>query len=294
MKFLIFGGTGLVGKNLRKLLNADYTFFTSRSISQERNSIVCDILKREDLEKAFKIARPDVVINASNLAGGVDFCENNPEIAEKFHYGATVDIGNLCIENGSKFVFISTDYVFDGTKGPYKEDDETNPLNKYGSYKLKAENWLKANIKDHLIVRTTNVFGWDPETKTPNYLMNVYFKNQKNEEINAPSYLSGNPTHAFNLSQAILELCARGKTGIFHVVGKAYLDRHHWTLKFTEKLRLNNARIKEIKYPPVNIVPRPLMSNLDTAKFEKECATKLMNLDEGMEKFFQEMGGEID
>ncbi len=83
-------------------------------------------------------------------------------------FEANKTMSQLSHESCIPFVLISTDYVFDGTKAPYSEEDEKNPLNEYGYHKLKAENCIKENTSKYIIARKTNVFGWDPITRTPN------------------------------------------------------------------------------------------------------------------------------
>lgn len=290
MKFLIFGGDGLVGSNLRKILlkKGHNVYATSINDNSFPGAIYCNILMNSELNEVFRSVKPEYVINATNLAGGVDFCEKNPDLSEQFHHEANINIGKLCSEYNAKYVIISTDYVFDGSKPPYSEDDEVNPLNVYGRSKLNAEQWLLKNLPSSLVVRTTNVFGWDPLTKTPNFLMGLYFRLTDNQQVKVPDYLMGNPTHAADLSAAIIELCENNHSGIFHVVGSSFIDRYEWSMKFCEVLGLNKSLIIKSDEMPRFMVPRPLKSNLSIKKFTSICKTKLHNVDEGLEIFLRE------
>lgn len=290
MKYLIFGGDGLIGSNLRKITakHGHQVFATSVNEVSFEKALYCNILHLNDLETVFEKTKPDIVINATNLAGGVDFCEKNPELSDQFHYEANVNIGNLCLKYNSKYVIISTDYVFDGSKPPYSEDDEVNPLNVYGKSKLKAEQWLLNNLPDSLVVRTTNVFGWDPTTKTPNFLMGLYFRLTDNQQVKVPDYLWGNPTHAADLSSAIVELCENNHSGIFHVVGTSFIDRYEWSMMFCSIMELDSSLIIKSDSQPQFMVPRPLKSNLSITKFRSHCKTKLHNVEEGLKMFLEE------
>jgi len=285
MRYLIFGANGLIGRTVIKQLQNEHECFGTYYKREEPGLIKIDITSEEDLKKIFNTTKPDCIIHCANLAGGVNFCEKNPEIAKKFHLEATKSIGNLCEEYASRFVFISTDYIFDGEDQPYKEDDEPNPLNVYGRLKLDAENWIKYNVSKYLIVRTTNVFGWDPATVTPNYMMSFYRSTNENKEFNAPSFLWGNPTYVGDLASAIIELCNKNMDGVFHVVGSSFVNRYDWTLKACNKANCEKNLIKEIKEPPENMVPRPLKSNLNTEKFRSICKTTLGDVDQGLEMF---------
>jgi dTDP-4-dehydrorhamnose reductase len=185
--YLILGANGLLGRNVRKQLDGKYEWYGTYNKRKESKLIKVDITSDDDLKEIFRIAKPNHVINCANLAGGVDFCEREPDLARKFHLKANMLIGKLCEKYSSNFVFISTDYVFDGKNAPYTEEDKTNPLNLYGKLKLDSEKWITNHVSKHLIVRTTNVFGWDPKTATPNYMMNLYRAVEENKQLDRKS-----------------------------------------------------------------------------------------------------------
>ena len=184
---------------------------------------------------------------------------------------------------------ISTDYVFDGKNAPYKEDDIPNPLNVYGRLKLEAEKWLVNNVPKHIIVRTTNVFAWDPETITPNYMMNLYRTIKDNKQFKAPSFLWGNPTYVDDLASAIIELCLIKMNGVFHVVGSSFINRYDWAIKACKIAGWDESLVIETKDVPANMVPRPLRSSLDTRKFRSLCKTKLGDVEKGIRSFVKSM-----
>jgi dTDP-4-dehydrorhamnose reductase len=287
---LIFGGNGLVGKSFEKILNKDKNFkIYSTSRVPSNNQLACDITDFESIKSCFETTQPSLVINCTNLAGGVNFCEDNPDLSERFHFEANKTMSKLSDERNIPFVLISTDYVFDGSAPPYSEEDVKNPLNAYGHHKLKAENWIKENSTKYIIARTTNVFGWDPLTKTPNYLMQLYFNLSKGKPCNAPSFLSGNPTHVDDLSQAIIDLLENEQFGVYHVVGSSSINRYDWAIQFCDLLGLDKKLLSEIKVAPKGIVPRPFTSNLNTNKLEKNIGYKLSDVHEGLMKFKIEM-----
>lgn len=283
---LIFGGNGLVGQSFKRILQSkkDYNIFTT-SRNPNKDQITCDITNAKSIEQCFLQTHPDLVINCTNLAGGVNFCEENPKLSEQFHFEANKTIGSLSSKLDIPFVLISTDYVFDGSAGPYQEEDIKNPLNAYGHHKLKAEEWITNNTTKHIIARTTNVFGWDPDTKTPNYLMQLYFNLKEGKKVNAPSFLSGNPTYADDLAQAIIDLISREKFGIFHVVGDSNINRYDWAVKFCQALNFDQSLLQKTEKAPQGIVPRPFDSNLNTLKLQNAIGYKLSSVDEGLKKF---------
>ena len=290
--YLVLGANGLIGRNMRKQLEGKYKWYGTYNKREEPELIKVDITSNADLKRIFEIANPDYVINSANLAGGVNFCENNPELAKKFHFDANVKIGELCNRYNARMVLISSDYVFDGDNPPYKEDDPKNPLNVYGKMKLRAEQWMEKHLTQYTIVRTTNVFGWDPLSKTPNFIMDLYRKLNEGETVNVPSYLWGNPTYVDDLAKAIIELTERGINDVFHVVGNSYINRYDWAQKLSDAIGIDRRYVVEVKRQIQNSVPRPLKSNLNTDKFRKVCKTQLHTVDEGLQMFVDEMNSE--
>jgi dTDP-4-dehydrorhamnose reductase len=245
-----------------------------------------------NLKEIFEKVKPEYVINCANLAGGVDYCESHPDLARKFHLEANISIGKLCQRYNARMVLISTDYVFDGRNAPYKEDDKPNPLNIYGRVKLEAEKWLVNKVARYTVVRTTNVFGWDPETQTPNYMMNLYRTIKARKQFRAPSYLWGNPTHVDDLAAAILELCSLEMNGIFHVVGSSFINRYQWAIEACQVAGWDASLVVAAESIPDDMVPRPLKSNLDTGKFRSLCRTVLRDVEGGVRAFLKSMSEE--
>jgi len=281
---LIIGANGLLGRRLGiSFNNTKDAWIGTFNKRQEHGLLPLNITNPQDVEGFFLKIRPSTIFLCANLAGGVDFCEKNPDKGKYFYLEGTKLIGSNAQKTGATLIFISTDYIFDGTKGPYKEDDHPNPLNVYGRLKLEAEEWIRKNLKKYIIVRTTNVYGWDPQTVTPNYMMQLYRCLKQGNPFSAASFLWGNPTYAPDLAQAIAELVRKNANGTFHIVGKSLSNRYEWALKACKAFRLDASLISEIKEPSLNMVPRPLKSNLNTDKFRKMFSTVLHNLDQGLE-----------
>ena len=288
-KYLILGANGLIGRAVGKQVDGKHEWFGTYHKRKEPGLIRVDITSVDNLKEIFNEIEPSCVVNCANLAGGVDFCESHPDLARKFHLEANISVGQLCEEHDSRMVFISTDYVFNGENPPYKEDDKPNPLNAYGRLKLEAENWIINNVSKYTIVRTTNVFGWDTESVTPNYMMSLYRAIKDNRQFKAPSFLWGNPTYVGDLASAIIEMCSDEMGGVFHVVGSSFINRYGWAKKTCRLGEWDESLVIEVLDIPDNMVPRPLKSNLDTQKFRSLCKTQLSDVDTGMNAFLKEM-----
>jgi dTDP-4-dehydrorhamnose reductase len=273
---LVIGANGLVGRCLGRALSRNGIKWSGTFYSRQEDGLYrLDVTDKGKIEKFIAKVNPRVIFNCANLAGGVDTCESNPEKAKKFHLDSIRTLADVSSKIDAAFVFVSSDYIFDGTRGPYREADRPNPLNLYGRLKLEAEEFIKKNVKKHIIARTTNVFGWDPETRTPNYIMNLYRTIKAKKRLNAPSYLWGNPTYAEDLAEAISELYTKKASGVFHVVGASFINRYEWAKASCEILELDFGLVNEVRDPPANMVPRPLKSLLNTDKFTSSYSTVL-------------------
>lgn len=282
--YLIIGASGLLGKQISLLFTKNNSNWIGTFNKRQKPGLLpLDITESARVQDFFLKIKPSYVFLCANLTGGVDFCEKNPEIGKRFYIEGTKLVGKNCLNCGSTLVFISTDYVFDGAGGPYRENDNKSPLNIYGRLKLEAEEWIQANLKKYIIIRTTNVYGWDPQTITPNYMMQLYRSLERKAPFNAASFLWGNPTYAPDLARAAIELAENNAAGIFHVVGKTFINRYDWAIKACKVFNMDSSLIKEIKEPSSNMIPRPLKSNLDTKKFISMYTTELHDLDHGLE-----------
>ena len=281
--WLVIGANGLVGARIGGVLGARGVPWSGTFSKRSRAGLLqLDVTDPDGVAGIFQELDPGVVFHAANLAGGVDFCEANAAVATAFHLEATRTIARHCAERGATLVFISTDYVFDGTRGPYREDDVKHPLNHYGRLKLAAEEWIQGNVPHQLIVRTTNVFGWDPATATPNFLMGLYRAHQERKPMKVPSFLWGNPTFAGDLAEALVELVETGDTGVFHVVGSSLVNRLDWAKRACEVLGFDAALLQEVEAPSHTMVPRPLRSWLSTEKFTGGHSTPLRDVEAGL------------
>ena len=288
--WLVIGANGLIGARIGSLLGARGLPWSGTSIKSAGADLrQLDVTDPAGVAGIFQELDPGVVFHAANLAGGVDFCEANAAAATAFHLEATRTIARHCAERGATLVFISTDYVFDGERGPYREDDPKHPLNLYGRLKLAAEEWIQGNVPHHVIARTTNVFGWDPATATPNFLMGLYRAHQERKPMKVPSFLWGNPTFAGDLAEALVELVETGDTGVFHVVGSSLVNRLDWAKRACEVLGFDAALLQEVEAPSPTMVPRPLRSWLSTEKFTRGHSTPLGDLEAGLVLMKREM-----
>src|SRR3989338_462907 len=120
-----------------------------------------DITDKEEVERVLETMQPDVILQPA-AQPWVDFCEQHPKESEKINFNGAQHIIDWCRNNQRYYLFLSTDYVFDGKNGPYQEDASTHPLNVYGMHKLQVEQEILRKLPSlGCIARTTTVYGWE-------------------------------------------------------------------------------------------------------------------------------------
>ncbi len=284
MKNLVIAANGLVGKAIVCALQQKNISF--KPYCHKNNLVgmdILNILNFEQVKLELEKQLPQYVFLCANKAGGVNACEQDPRAATEFHVEATANLAKVCNKIGAKFIFISTDYIFSDRETPYDENEEASPLNIYGELKLQAERTVVDSCSDYLIIRTTNVYGDDPESKTPNYFTSTLNKLKQNQKIQAASCLFGNPTYVNDLARAIVELSEKDEKGIFHVVGPANMNRYEWTKKICEVWGYDISLIEEVKTLN-DKTRRPQRIELDTKKLNNIIDWKFLDVREALQK----------
>ena len=269
MRRLLVVGSGLLGSNLAKIAVNEFTAFTTYNehpLDMEGcKSYYLDITNREDITLIQKL-NPDYIIHTAALTN-VDHCERDKRLAWNINVEGTKHIAEIARKINAKLIYISTDYVFDGNKGMYKEDAPTNPIDYYGETKLEGEKIVK-DLGDCIIVRPSVLYGWNPIKL--NFVTWVIQELKKGKEINIVNDQFNSPTLVDNLAELILELIEEEGEGIFHVSGSERINRYDFAIKIAETFDLNNDLIKPITSDQLNwIAKRPMDSSLDVSKISR-------------------------
>lgn len=276
MRVLILGASGLIGgnslKHFRDELNWNVvgTYFTY----QAKNCVFYNTLNAGDPEN-FQVEKfnPEVILHCGALTF-VDYCEDHEgESYEKTVLSTknALDLARLC---KSKFIYISTDYVFDGLDGPYREDDKVNPISIYGKHKLEAENLVRQSGLDFLICRVTNVYG--EEERGKNFIARLAEKafSGETEEMSFPADQYATPVNAADVAKALGQLILSGKSGLYHLAGTDYLNRYQLVTMVLRLFPENKIDAKPVRTAEMNQkAGRPLNGGLIAAKFLGEFPT---------------------
>ena len=201
---------------------------------------------------------PDVIIHCGALTH-VDYCETHEEESFQKNVTATANLLDIARRHHIKFVFLSTDYVFDGRHGPYRENAPVNPLSVYGKHKLAAERLIQEQLTHYLILRVTNVYG--DEIRQKNFIARLLRQIEAGEklELKLPYDQYASPTNALDIARAAEALLSAGKNGIYHVAGTDYMNRVSLALKVLRYFPETDYRLIPLSTKEFNqAAPRPL------------------------------------
>lgn len=228
----------------------------------------CDITDLSSLVKEAKNVKPTHIINCAALAN-VDQAEEEPLTAFAINRDGAANVAKIAKETGSRFVHISTDYVFGGEarSTPYRESDPCFPINIYGKSKWEGEKKVIQEYPDACIVRTSWVFGG----KGKNLLSTLLQKFCEKEEVMAVSDQVGNPTYCCDLIDALFSLL--NAKGIVHFCNATKGSRYEIALLLWEEAKKHSEKVICKKIIPVasaafpTKAKRPLYSALDTSHY---------------------------
>jgi dTDP-4-dehydrorhamnose reductase len=204
MRVTVFGATGLLGKALLREWKQD-------SVSP-LGSKDADIRQPQQVADAVRRTRPDWIVLAAAYTD-VDGCESNPELAMDVNCGGAVNVAQAAQQCGARLLFLSTDYVFDGSKTtPYETGDPRAPRCVYGRSKAQAEEQLSQILPECCIVRTSWLFGVGGRC-FPDTILKLA---SSRPAIDVVDDQRGSPTYAVDLARNIRQLCHAGARGIVH------------------------------------------------------------------------------
>ncbi|MCS4541644.1 MAG: dTDP-4-dehydrorhamnose reductase [Euryarchaeota archaeon] len=284
MKILITGASGLLGSKIVELNKDRYEIIPTHSTQPfHPNSVKMDIIVGENVLQVFNKFRPNVVIHTA-AETNVDRCESYKNEAWKVNVEGTRNIAEACKNANAKLIFISTDYIFNGEKGLYNEEDKPNPINYYGLTKLKGEEIVRAHCEDYIIARPSVLYGW--HLKKTNYVTWVINSLKQGKRIDVVEDHYNSPTLADNLAEAVLRTIETDANGTYHIAGSERINRCDFALKIAEAFKLDKTLINSIKMEDLKvwIAKRPKDSSLSVDKAQKELKVGLLNVKEGLVK----------
>jgi dTDP-4-dehydrorhamnose reductase len=291
LKLLITGASGLYGSKLAQLaLAKGIEVYSSdiQSLSIYGEFVKLDISGKTQVDESFKVIKPDVVVHAATLTD-VDKCETNKELAWKINVEGTKNIVEAAHDAGSFLIYISTDYVFSGEKGLYKETDKLDPINYYGVTKFKAEEIVQTQT-EYFIARPSVIYGSTPAAGKVNFALWLIETLRKGEHVKIVTDQWNTPTLNTNLAEMTLEVVERQLTGIYHLCGTTRVSRLEFATSIANAFGLDPSLIDPVLSSQFTwSAKRPMDSSLDTSKAQKALQSKPLVMAEALKQLKSEL-----
>lgn len=248
-----------------------------------------DVSDTITVEKIFEQMKPEAVVHTAAMTN-VDKCELEKRLAWKINVEGTVNIAKACKKHSSFLIYISTDYVFNGAKGLYRETDETVPINYYGLTKLKAEEAVKNLTDQYCIARASVIYGSTPAIGKINFALWLLNRLKRKEKVKIVTDQWNSPTLNTSLANMILEVLEKRATGIFHLAGATRLSRYVFAKYIAETFHLEKNLLIPISFKELYwVAKRPEDSSLNVDKAHQTLRSKPMKIHLALEKMKKEM-----
>lgn len=293
MKILVTGANGFVGHYLvEKLLEANHHVIATGK-GESRLPFSGDHYVYEPMDftdpfavhDVFEKHQPEAVVHAGAM-GKPDECEEQQWQAYIVNVEGTVTLLSNAEEISSFFVYVSTDFVFSGSKGDYTEEDVTDPVNYYGKTKQDAEDAVREYAGDWAIVRTVLVYG-QPLSGRSNILTIVKDKLEKGETYNVVDDQFRTPTYVEDLANGIVSIIAKRATGVYHLAGKDKLTPYQMAQETAVHLGLDKELIRRVTAANfTQPAKRPANTTFVITKAKKQLQYEPLSFRQGLQKMF--------
>ncbi len=289
MKILVTGTNGLLGQKLVSLLQTNhhhYLIATARGKSVlpithgEFHSL--DITNDSEIDHIVSSTKPDVIINTAAMTQ-VDQCETERDLCWNANVTSVEYLIKACLKNDVHLIHVSTDFIFDGTRGPLDENEKPNPVNYYGESKLAAEKLILSSAIHWGILRTVLVFGITEDMSRSNIVLWVKNSLEQGKTIQVVNDQWRTPTLAEDLATGCFLAATKKAKGVYNISGKDFLSPYDIAIHTAEFFKLDKSLIKatdsnQFKQPAA----RPLTTGFIIEKARKELGYEPHSFTEGL------------
>jgi dTDP-4-dehydrorhamnose reductase len=242
---------------------------------------------------AFEAIVPHVVIHAAAI-GDIDLCEKEPNAARIMNVDLTRSVTECCARRGARLIYLSSDNVFDGTRGNYTEGDVPSPINEYARTKAASEAIVAAGVADSVIARVALVMGFALLGGGNSFLERTIPMLREGRTIYVPPEEIRSPIDVVTLGRALLELAATDFRGIIHLVGSEALDRVSLTGRLAGRFGFSPELV--VPRSPGAIAgraPRPRDVSLNNAKARSILKTPMRDFDSALDLVLEMSGDRL-
>ena len=277
MRILITGASGLLGRRLFEILSREHEVIGTYNNNKSHKCYYLDVSDRDSVGLFFKKIDPEVVIHCAALVNP-DYCEENQEQARLINIQGTQNIVDMCKKYDCKMIFLSSDFVFDGSGGPYYEESLMSSVNYYGATKIEGEKIVRESLNDYLIIRPALMYGSDEHSKD-SFITQILAKLQTGKKFEMDNRIIKYPTLIDDVGEAIRKLIDLDLSGIYNVCSEKGITKYEWAKKVARFYGFQEDNILESTSN--NIARRPLNVKLDSEKIKRHIF-KITSIDEGI------------
>ena len=291
-RVLITGSCGLLGQELVGSLSRvpDYDVLaTARGTAPvypdaSVGYASLDVTDVRRVKEVIEDFAPHVIINCAALTR-VDTCETERELCWQVNVEAVENLVRLCRNAGTKLIQISTDFIFDGRDGPYREDSRPNPVNFYGKSKLAAENAVRQlNPDKWAIARTVMVYGTGNHLRHENIALWMLNRLSRGSDIRVYMDQFRSPTYVADLAQGIERLVRYNRSGVFHLSGRECVSIHDFAVALAQEFELDTSLIHPVTSQEMErAAQRPLRTGFIILKAETELGFRPRSLRQSLQ-----------
>lgn len=290
MKILVTGSNGLLGQKLIKLLagnNNVELLATSKGENRFKNKKgyqyqSLDITNKDEVLTVVEGFKPDAIINTAAMTN-VDACESDKKLCWDLNVNAVKYFIEASERNNTHLIHLSTDFVFDGENGPYKEIDKPNPLSYYGKSKYKAEKLLEESNIKWSIARTIIVYGIVDDMSRSNIVLWAKEALEKGNPLTIVDDQFRSPTLAEDLAMGCYLIAKKEAEGIYHLSGKDVMSIVELVYKVADFYKLDKSIITPIKSASLNqAAKRPPKTGFILDKAMNELEYNPCSFEEGL------------
>ncbi len=287
MRVLILGSSGLLGQAIVRVANRETDWqilkITQNTLIQGNNVLPFNPHDYKAWRQLIdKDRKPDVIVNTAAMTD-VDKCEVDREQAWRINVNLVDTLAQYCRSYDIKLIQLSSDYVFDGSSGPYTEDDTPNPVNYYGRTKLAAENLCIRKLTDYTIIRTMWLYGEAQGGKT-SFVDWVVKMLKKSDSFGVVTDEIGNPTLTDDIAYGIINILEKNYKGVLNIAGSDLQSRWLFATHIAQIYNNDPSIIKKISTRDLKrYAKRPHYSGLVTHQAQTILGLQPTPLQRGIE-----------
>ena len=292
---VVTGGGGFLGANILAQAQPEWSLHAvdQSPPALERENLAWHVLDLQEggaLQGLLLDLAPRLVIHTAALSD-IDFCEANPGAAEAVNVKVTLQIAELCRRIGARLVFFSSDSVFDGKKGRYRETDRPRPLNEYARTKVRAEEAITSMLADHVIIRPSLIMGLPVAQSGNSFFWRLVQSLRRGAPSDFPASEFRTPVDVITLSRATWEVAQAGFTGVLHLAGNDRLSRFDVARRIAAALGYPAELIVD-KEPVIERgrALRPADASLDNTLAKSLLETPMQSFDDALRLVIQNRG----